>query len=108
MSEDIRIPKGETLEKTHLFKEVFTTREGATVLAYMLHELGIFLPTDAPSYDPALRDYGLKLMKRVSGFNTHTNDAMFAAFAEQAHNMDYAAIKKRFDAESKKQKGGRK
>jgi hypothetical protein len=108
MSEDIRIPKGETLEKTHLFKEVFTTREGATVLAYMLHELGVFLDSGSPSYDPALRDYGLKLMNRVSGYNTHADNAMFAAFIKQAHNMDYAAIKKRFDAESKKQKGGRK
>lgn len=52
-------------EITKLYRNVFGTYEGATVLSHMLYELGLF---DEQSTDLSLKNYGSHLVN-IIGYN---------------------------------------
>jgi hypothetical protein len=49
------------------YRQIFSTSEGQEVLVHMLCELGVMVETSSSPEDVALRNYGIRLLKILSG-----------------------------------------
>jgi len=54
-------------ELISLYRQVFSSGAGLTVLSHMLYDLGVFVEVSDGSEDIALKNYGTRLLKILAG-----------------------------------------